>query len=192
MRGHEHFWDQIKAVEGKPFTMNDIDFAGNANRASVRDFLNRLERAGYIARIGFVPQAYKGRNPQVVYRQKIFAKNTPRLRRSGEHCPPLGNEQIWRAMKMLNSFTVKDLALAATANDIAVKESTARAYIKNLKKAGYLVMQRKAGGAVYRLRPRMNTGPLAPQIRRNKDVFDPNTGMVYETAIPKVMEAADD
>lgn len=176
-RGHQGYWEIIRSLgtDGGRFTLDDVDQMTNAHRASVRDYLRRLTRAGIVASDG--DQNNGVRTYALVANP---GPEAPRLRRDGSPAKaPLGQENMWRTMKMAGAsgFTARDLAISAATEEHPVKFETAKAYIKALHKAGYLVMV--SGGncrepGIYRLLPSMISGPLAPMIQRVKAVWDPN------------------
>jgi len=176
-RGQQGIWESLRAR--KRCTIADIHGEVSSDRASIRDYVKRLERAGYIAAVATAGNAK-------VYELRRDQPEAPRLKRDGSPAKETGrgNDQMWRAMKMLGSFTHAELAVHASTEEVKVTPATARAYCEKLRRAGYLVIVRPAKNghkrgtgqkAVYRLRPGRNTGPLAPQIQRTKYVFDPNT-----------------
>ncbi|MCU9850378.1 hypothetical protein OEZ60_20545 [Defluviimonas sp. WL0024] len=84
---------------------------------------------------------------------------------------------LWRAMRMLKSFTPLDLAAHARTPEVGVEERSALDYCEVLSRTGYLKLERKADArlhraAVYRLI--RNTGPIPPQPRRVTAVYDGN------------------
>jgi hypothetical protein len=108
---------------------------------------------------------------------------TGRRKTSGGKLRP----RLWRAMRMLTKFTAWDLiSIAGTEAEQAepdkLKGSVLR-YLSALRRAGYIVVtrDREPGAAPtsngfkrYLLLPNRNTGPLAPQIRSDGSVYDPN------------------
>ena len=171
LRGHQHFWSTMRDL-GR-FTTADIHGSSNANKACVQDFMRRLVKAGIIAEAG--RQDTTG--DMIFAIVKDLGPEAPAVRRDGSLAqrPGVGNEQMWRAMKMLSTFTARELAIAASTDDVTVKERTAGAYITHLHRVGYLSLAAAAthkGQAQYRLIKR--TGPLAPMIQRTSFVWDPN------------------
>ena len=71
-------------------------------------------------------------------------------------------------------ITPAELALAASTKVVAVKTATAADYLKFMLRAGYV---RRNAGRYSFVRAR-DPGPLAPQIQRVKQVFDPNSKTV--------------
>ena len=170
LRGHQHFWTEMRARQR--FTVRDIDGAGNANLYTVRDYLKRLTRAGILARVDVTDTG-----ADVFEIARDPGPEAPAVRRDGTLTtrPGLANEQMWRAMKMLGSFTHADLAIAASTDVVRVKPAAAKDYVKHLLGAGYLAVITPATPktkAVYRLAK--NTGPLAPCVCRTKWVWDQN------------------
>lgn len=90
-------------------------------------------------------------------------------------------DKAWSSMRILPQFTVPDLVATAE-----IGESNAGKYVQGLAVFGYLrIIQpkaegRKGGHAVYKLI--RNTGPLAPRLRTDGWVYDPNTGDVRQPA----------
>ena len=111
----------------------------------------------------------------------MSATKHPRVRRDGTLVPPTIQDCMWRAAKMLRTFTVLDLVAAAGREGAEVSEAHAADYLRNLARAGYLA-QTATGFAFLASR---NTGPRAPMITRLSTVFDPNLGAVVWHGYPK-------
>ncbi len=173
-RGQQGFWEIIRDLHRrkKTWSVADIDGASNVAPATVRDFVQRLLKAGYIARAG----AKK-------FRLVKDQPSAPRLKRDGSPAkePGVGQDQMWRAMKMMKDFDKRELALAASTEGHRVSVIAAKDYIQNLDRAGYLILLAGAipgRAAIWRLKPAMNTGPLAPQVQRTSYIYDPNRRVV--------------
>lgn len=178
-RGQQGFWEVIRDL--KTFTVKDIDQRCGGARQTVRDFVKRLERAGYVE-----AEDTDAATGAIRYRLLIDQPDAPQLRRDGSPARQrLGQEQMWRVMRMSGTggFTAADLALTASTEEHPVPLTAAQSYLKALKRAGYLMVvqpgkpgHRPGTGSltVYRLIPSMKTGPLAPQVQRIKAVWDPN------------------
>jgi Tfp pilus assembly protein PilV len=85
-------------------------------------------------------------------------------------------QNLWRSMRMMQQFTARDLAVHSTTPTVGVTESAAREYCAVLFDHGYLRAVRKATAtrpATYRLVE--NTGPIPPEVRYVKRVWDANT-----------------
>jgi hypothetical protein len=94
--------------------------------------------------------------------------------------PPAGTpsetdqDRMWRAMKMMKTFTVQDLALHAAVPGAEIPVGTARAYLLHLQRAGYVAAQRSAMNAPAAYRFLKSTGPKAPRVLKLPAVWDPN------------------
>lgn len=179
-RGQQAYWDIIRdlASQGEPFTVRDILLGTNAPKDTVGEYVARLVRGGYLERVGAGPDR------RMRFRLLRDRPDAPRVRKDGSEATETGrgNDQLWRAMRMLKTFTARELAVYASTDTVVVKLATARAYCDDLAKVGYLaVIEEARTGHIsharprtYRLRPDMVTGPRAPMIQRTKFVWDPN------------------
>lgn len=168
-RGQEWIWSVVMELAHRgPMTVRDVRRKTTASVATVREYMARLERGGYIERHGL-------RGQQVTYRLVRPARRAPRLRRDGSELPPTKRENMWRTMRMIGAFDVRALTIAASTDEVAIKKSDAKDYVGHLFAAGYL---RQVGAAtsgqpyIYRLA--RNTGPCPPQVQRVNQVYDPN------------------
>lgn len=176
-RGHEGFWEIIRKVgrDGRSFTLAEIDLHSNVERNTVRDFLLRLVKAGYVEVTHITVGAYKRRTKH--YHLVRMPSVAPRLRRNGGQVTQgTAQDRMWRSMKMLKRFTPRELAHAASLDKAIVSANFASDYIKNLHRAGYLKLVEPANSrlrqASYRLV--LKTGPRAPMVQRTDWVWDPN------------------
>ena len=179
-RGHQGFWEIIRDL--REFTVRDVEYQSNVQAQTVRDFVRRLDRGGYITRIGSRGQAH-------VYRLVHDQPEAPALRRDGSPAKAegLANERMWRTMRMLGRFKAADLAVAASTEARPISRETARTYCQALARANYLKIvagNRARQPAVYWLPPNKRTGPLPPMIQRTKFVFDPNLGQAVSPGEP--------
>lgn len=93
------------------------------------------------------------------------------------HRQPRARARAWTSMRVLTrcqgNFTLPDLVATA-----AIAESNARHYLRALDRGGYLRRLRKpepgraSGHALWRLI--RDTGPVAPRVRRDGEICDPN------------------
>ena len=183
--GYQDFWRiMLKIGVGHKFTIKNIwlkvEGANHGTKSTIRDYLNRLVKGGYVQKIA---PTEKGVGQPVHYRLLKGGLEAPRIRKDGSEVTMGRNrEQMWRTMKMGDTFSAADLAINASTADVSVKETDAKDYIKHLHRAGYLAVTKKAkpgcNQARYRLIPSKNTGPQPPQIQRIKQVFDPNLNEV--------------
>lgn len=114
---------------------------------------------------------------------------TPRVRRDGTILPEAGQERLWRAMKILGTFSVHDLAAASVAEDAGpVPLLTARRYITHLLGVGVVAAVGQSTGPDARWRLIKNLGGAAPKILQTKAVYDPNANRIIGK--PTVREVA--
>lgn len=184
-RGHDGFWHAIRDLDKTgPWSVGDVDGRSNVHKATVRDFVRRLVKAGIAKGAGTAPGSG---TPTTLYRLVKSPVETPRLRRDGSVAPPTGQQQMWVAMRSLQQFDISELAYAASTNETAVDLVAAGSYVTRLHAAGYLVVvsagSGKKGRAVWRLKASMNTGPKAPQVMRTHFIFDPNRGAVVGSPV---------
>lgn len=172
-RGHQGFWEVIRDLHQSQgeWTIPDIDGCCNVDKGTIRDFVRRLTLAGFVEVVREEPAG--PRAPLKVYRLVRNQAEAPKLRRDGTPAKDLGRgqDQMWRAMKMTDRFTVNELTVLASTDEHPVTRNTAASYVKHLLAAKYL---KRVSRGLYRLRPDRNTGPLAPQVYRSDFVFDPN------------------
>jgi len=119
-------------------------------------------------------------------------------RKRGDHCRARpateARAMAWRSIRILRRFTSAQVEATAT-----IKRDNATRYITGLLRAGYLrVSQANVSGCpgsfhVYQLV--RDTGPLAPILWENGQVFDPNTsqaygdstgGFVHDVVLPRI------
>lgn len=173
--GRQVIWEAIRAQDGAEFSVPDLFGDTWITASTIRSYLRCLAAAGILVRADYGHNNVKW---QLVQDEGFYA---PRVNRKGERVTQgLGVEQMWRAMRKMKEFTPSDLALHATTDEIAVTVQTVKNYCTMLLACGYLTCIQKANAhrqATYRLT--RNSGPLAPQIQRVKQVFDPNSKTVY-------------
>lgn len=85
---------------------------------------------------------------------------------------------LWNAMRQLRVFSVAEIHLAASTEEVAVTDKMARYYVLELGRAGILHQVRRANPrigapAIWRLTPARNSGPRAPSVTKD-GVFDRN------------------
>ena len=172
--GRPAIWAALRSLGGG--TVADLHKASGAPKRTISSFLQALIFAGVIRRAdGAGPQGgarYEATGPLPV--------EMPAIRPDGTVAPENGRARMWRTMKMLRTFSARDLAVAASLPGAPVELVDARDYTATLARAGYLAVLKqgtpRGGLAVYRLAK--NTGPQPPQIQRKATLFDPNLGQV--------------
>ncbi|WP_346915094.1 hypothetical protein [uncultured Roseibium sp.] len=186
-RGHDHYWSVIRDL-GKAqalFTLAQIgERTNDPVNDCVIDYVRRLTKAGFleVADRQRVPTNVGTTTVQQLYRLLKRPAATPRLNRDGTIAKQgLGQEQLWTAIRALSGFDSRELAIAATTDDVAIAVETAKAYARHLESAGYLQVLRPGSGTksrIWRLKRSMDTGPKAPKILRSKMVYDTNRGEI--------------
>lgn len=166
----EKIWAAIREL--KEFDAHTLALASKVSRSKINDYLPGLEKAGFLQakRAGF------GK-----FNKYTLIKDTgaqaPRVKKNGVLLPASGRNRMWKVMRVLKVFTLRELVNAASIAGSEIAYSEAEHYCKWLTRAGYLVGTSGGGGA-YRFISAMNTGPKAPQILRVKELYDPNTDKV--------------
>lgn len=165
------------AAHGGLFTIRDMMRCVAASRDTINDALRRMVKGGYIVRLGRLPYDDKGAT-LAVYRIKRDLANFDGLRYDGKASRPQtakATTRMWNAMRLGDDFDVTSLAALASLEGAPIARATARAYITRLHQASYLrCVQEGGANRLARYRLIHNTGPQAPQVRRDKTIFEPN------------------
>lgn len=183
-------WENIRNMPGE-FTLFDV-CPGRMPTETARDYVNGLERAGYLTLSGPVARGEKKRYTLA----RDNGIEAPRVRRDGSEVTQGGiNEAMWGAISVLDTFTAQQLAGLSGA-----QPGSAKTYCMFLARAGYLDVAREgkgkgAGGdaTVYRVNKCRISGPRAPMITRVKGVYDPNLNeLVWMQGADDIAEEMDD
>lgn len=186
--GLDFTWRAVSELlreQGQFTTPQLLARVGREQRASTtRGWLAMWARAGYLTAI----HQRSGKDRATVYSAgTIRTHTTPRVRRDGTILPEAGQERLWRAMKILKTFTVRELAAASAADDATpVPEPTANTYVVHLRHAGIVALE--SPGAHNRYRLARNLGGAAPKILATRAVYDPNSGKIVGN--PVIREAS--
>lgn len=182
----QRVWEAIRA-SCDDFTAADIEWRARTSADVVADYFKCLKAGGYIEVAYLEPRSHIA----TVAHYRLVRDNgveAPRLTKDGKPVTQgLGNENMWRAMRIIGEFDYRELAAHASTETAPVSAETACTYVLTLAKAGYLrqtvppVRGRNARPARYRLIPGRYTGPKAPMIQRTKSLYDPNEGRVVWT-----------
>lgn len=174
-------WDMARKLAGAELQgdirLADVVAKTGVLRKTAKDYLLSLVAAGYLA-----PTS----EAEVWRFARDGGAHAPRVRRDGSPVTQgAGTMNIWRSMRMLKKFSALDLAAHANTETVKVTEATAQAYCVMLLSTGFLTVVQKAAPvegrrAIYRLI--RDDGPKPPMIQRVKQVYDPNTGKVYQKA----------
>ncbi|WP_319778417.1 hypothetical protein [Maridesulfovibrio sp.] len=172
-RGQEHYWQVMQQLDCEVgFTLDGVYRKTNASKASIKEYISRLLKAGFLEVVSEEKDGIITRYHYTIAKRSRFA---PKVNREGKECPPTKRDVMWRTMRMNSRFTVDELVIWASLPEVPVKRNDAFDYTKHLHKAGYL----KKNGKTYTLIKK--TGPQPPKIQRLKQVFDPNLNKVVWT-----------
>lgn len=177
----QRIWANIRKFMEGEFDWKDVT-PGDVVRRTAQPYLDSLVAAGYLARCPHrspivspdMPLSGSARNAITYVLLRDNGIEAPRVRKDGSKVTQgNGNEAIWGAISVLDTFdahTIADLSGAAF--------STVKQYCKFLEHAGYLTVVTKGKGghaaSIYRAVKSRITGPRAPMITRLKAVYDPN------------------
>jgi len=183
----EKLWAAMRGL--KQFRVPELTRVAGVDRHAYRteDYLSSLVRAGILAKdkpARFVPATYT--------LLRDLGVDAPRVRKDGSMLPDTAQERMWRAMKVLRTFSVQDLVVHASVPDAPIAPSAAAAYCQWLARGKYLVGMARSGNDVARYRFVYDSGAKAPQILRVKQLYDCNLGkIVVGDDIQKALDDAD-
>lgn len=179
----EKIWQAIR--QRQIFSVDQLEDATRINRDTIKSYLQGLQAAGYIKIKEAVKRTEKGNSYLSASYMLVndVGVDAPKLDRKGNHITRGdARDHMWRTMKVLSTFTYRDLAIQASTQEITINEMDAKKYCNHLRKAGYLAIVKKGkpGGVlnVYQFMKSKNTGPKPPVIRQVTQVFDPNKDAV--------------
>lgn len=180
LRGQNYCWQVIRDLtasdRGRLFTVADVHDQTSATSVGVvRKFLRTAAKAGYLEQL-----APKGIGQPTRWRVLKRVTRLPHLTNDGQ-IVQAGQDAMWNAMRALGTFSAAELAISASTEECPIGIETAKAYIKALNRAGYFRVERgttRGRPATYRLKPSMNTGPLAPKVLRAEMVYDQNKNAI--------------
>jgi len=181
----QRVWEQIR-IHRERFQIHSIAHRAEVDHEITRAYLKCLEKGGYVVKL--TDEQFEHADYQLIRDTGIEA---PRLNRDGKPVTQgMGQEAMWRCLRMLGPMDARQLAVHASSSGVEVKVSAAKRYVSALKKAGYLQVvqpcdKHRGKLEVLQLIPRMNTGPRPPQIQRVKTVYDPNLNKVMHADEPE-------
>lgn len=181
----QRIWEQLRLHKEK-FQIYTIARRAEADDETVKTYLQSLVKGGYVIKLVDVP--FEEADYQLIKDTGIEA---PRLTRDGQLVTSgIGQEAMWRCLRMLGPMDARVLAKHASSCGFEVKVSSAQRYVKALKAAGYLEVvepccRHRRKFETLRLLPHMNTGPRPPQVQRVKTVYDPNLNKVMHAEEPE-------
>lgn len=174
-RGHNGYWAIIRELDAQgPWGVPDVTDRTNADRASVKDYVLRLLRAGIAKNVGErSPKA--GKVWVQLYRLTEHPIQTPRVDRKGNRLPEPTIETLWRTMKMATRFTLFELAELASTPERPVSQATVKRYVRYLERSGIVLPIDKSRTTFRLVR---NLGARAPIILKTLSLYDPNAGAI--------------
>ncbi|UXZ55800.1 hypothetical protein LOS15_07215 [Halomonas sp. 7T] len=188
----QRIWDAIRHqhLEDGLITMQGIRIALKRQQPSlsesrISDYLRALIAGGFLVRNN--PEAPPATTAIYVLQRDVGVE-APRVRRDGTLPPPPGREQLWRTLKIIGTCTGQELADAASTAVTPVSRAAADEYLTMLSRAEYVKTVREAKPGLparFQLVPSRWSGPMAPQIRRTKQLYDPNTGEIVYSRVTK-------
>lgn len=182
LRGEDHLWSVIR-----DFDARGMEWSAGMVRAET-SYKNNCPIAKYIRNLkqaGIAEVTRQLPDQTDVHRLIKKPAEAPRFGRRGGAAVASQKQRMWNAIRTLRAgFTARDIAYAATVSEQKVKESAALLYIQALKVAGYLVVAGDGpGGTVWRLKPAMDSGRLAPALFTIRAVYDRNLKKVVGAPI---------
>ncbi|TXN71627.1 hypothetical protein [Methylobacterium sp. WL6] len=191
-RGPEHYWRMMVELTRSAggFTVTDIwQLTNSRSRQTIKGYVHHCRDTAAIEAVT------TGANGAVSYRVVNLNGLAPVVRRD-DFRDQRGRiqEQIWTTIRGLPQFTIRELAIEASTDEVTVCERAAKDYVHALREAGYLITVRpsvrlKTPG-IFRLAPGLNTGPKAPAILRTRFVFDRNREVPMGAALGTAEDAA--
>ena len=171
----QRIWEAIR-VKHEGFTAYEVSRRARTDDTAVRSYLQSLIKGGFIEVVA------GGRFEEQTLRLiKDVGAEAPAVTRQGKiSTAGKGTEAMWRTLRILGEMDADELAEHASISS-PTTSWTARAYLKWLKRAGYIIevkASRPGQKARYILAPGKYTGPRPPMIQRIGQVFDPNLGKV--------------
>ena len=166
----EAIWADIRRL--KSFTVRELWMESTLKLDSVREYVAGLKSAGYVAaQVSDAPFVPFKTQATVYTLVRDVGIEAPRVRKDGTLVTQgQGTANMWRTMRILGTFSARELAVSASTETCVIKEDTAAKYLRHLHDAGYL---HNIKGR-YRFLPSMHTGPKPPMIQRVKRVWDQN------------------
>ena len=173
--GRQAIWDAIRRL--RSFTVLELADAVKQERSIIVRYLQRLARGGYVS--GALTVHKKAKTWELI---RDTGAEAPRLKEDGTPSEQgLLTEQMWRTIRMLETFSPLDLSICASTETHPVSESHARYYVHYLCAAGYLARITAPGigrPATYRAVRSRYSGPRPPVVQQLQSVYDANLGKI--------------
>ncbi len=172
-KGPDHYWrimrERTKAAGG--FTITDIFKSSNGvTRRAIWTYIEGCIREGFVERVG------ERSDRAAIFRVVVQQGHPPQIPKV-DGLKGRVRQQLWTAIRSMANFQLRELAVAASTDDLEISFKTATRYICQLRQAGLVELLDDGGKnapSTYRLKRKANSGPLAPRIFDARVVFDPN------------------
>jgi hypothetical protein len=190
-----HYWAVMRDLTATAggFTARDVHDRTNGPRLSVvKEYIRRCRHLAVITPVG--SRDVGSHHPAIVYAARLDLLEAPVVRRA-DYAADRGRrlQQLWQAMRLMTSFSVAELIVTASTDEVEVKAALARMYVAALARAGYLVeigrRTRRGQTATWRLLPARNSGPLAPAMTK-AGLIDRNVGRLRPAPLRSFGRAA--
>lgn len=170
----QQLWRVMSALQAHygEFTQRVLmDIVGSQHRRTVEAYLAFLVSEKVVS-------VSRGSSPTSPLSYAIVnAGEAPPLRR-GLHGGAVRQQALWTAIRGLRTFSVPELAVSASTEELPIGQQLAVEYVQHLTRAGYLretgALPRQKRTKLYALIPARNTGPRAPIVNRAEPGFDLN------------------
>lgn len=173
-KNRKMIWAVIREL--KTFTIRNLEDRTKIAPRTITSYLQALEKAEIINK-NVVYATGRGCLRTNEYKLlKDLGVNAPVVNKSGSLIEDSHQSRIWRAVRILKNFTLRDIVATASQDDDPVTMASAEQYLNFLKKAGYLSKKNKE--KVFHLVLSMNKGIQAPQVQRIRQIYDPNIDKV--------------
>ena len=178
--GPKIYWAVMRGLSESAgaFTMRDVYArCEGCSLNTVKCYVRACVRAGYVAEIGAQPCPGSTRAPSKLYAVTASAPTSAPFEKPNSPDRRIGyaHQHLWTALRALPAFTTRELAALASTDEVIIGSDTARIFCWKLRQAGYLQdLGRDGRWRVQRLKPGMNTGPIAPAVTGTGAVIDRN------------------
>lgn len=164
-KNREELWAVICHL--RDFSLPDLLHKEGVSLTTIRRQVASLVKAGKLREEVIRPTG-------ICKRYHVLAESIPTIVGiDNGQSQPHGRQRMWMGMKAKKVFDFREVALFAT-----VPVEAARQYCYALHKAGYLLVRTPATAngkpAIYLFNRDKDTGLHAPQIKRDKKVYDRN------------------
>ncbi len=168
IENRELIWKVIREL--KTFRVRDIEDKTGVHERTILSYLQALTKSEILEKKK-VNIAGHGSLTRTEYTLlKDLGVNTPRFNKKGINIEDTIQSKVWRAIRVTKKFSLKDMVATVSDEQTSPSPSAIERYLVSLKAAGYLA--KKKNDKMYHLIN--NTGPRAPQIKKTKQVYDPN------------------